>query len=355
MRKVTVVLPAGATPAELLAAAGLDPAEFSVARTVSQKEDRHGLFAYTLEVREGPALDLDQLYSGPRLRVLKPSPKGIGRARIFLFTDPQIGKVDSRRGVESGTAEFIALMGRIRAEIKADLRSRPVERALLADGGDGIESVQNTSSQLFTSDLSEPQAVAVLTRELHALAIVIYPHVSRLDVAWTPSNHARWRAGKAQLGRVGDDWGGTAHAAVRLATEAAGLPITYSGPRGLWDDITFADFWGHQVALHHGDRARPGSAGFEAWIAKMARGGETAGVELWLTGHYHNLRLGAVAVTPAGVTAWHLQGPALDPGSAYFMNAGGIGGKPGLASIDVTRESGVDLSSLHVFTGETAA
>ncbi len=77
------------------------------------------------------------------LKPLKPRPGGEGRARIYLFTDPQIGKVDARRGVEAGTPEFIARMGRIRTEITQDLRDRPVERAVVADGGDGIESVQN--------------------------------------------------------------------------------------------------------------------------------------------------------------------------------------------------------------------
>ncbi|WP_348788466.1 hypothetical protein [Leifsonia sp. NPDC080035] len=301
-------------------------------------------------------IDLSLFYTatkGRKLRPLQQKPTAKGRARVYLFTDPQIGKVDSRRGVQSGTPEFIERMNRIRAEVTRDLKLRPVQRAVVADGGDGIESVNQQTSQLFTSDVSEPEAVNIYAAVLHELITTVHRGVQELDVMVTPSNHSRWRRGKEQLGRVGDDWGLTVHQLVERTTKAGGLQISYHSPASMWDDIASLDLWGHEIALHHGDQSRPGSQGMASWLAKKTASGELVNTELLLTGHYHHLLFTSLGTTASGVPRTWLQGMALDAGSNWFARAGGFDSPAGMVSVDVTEHGGVDLGSLRVFDGST--
>jgi len=302
-------------------------------------------------------LDLTDYYNvinKKKIRPYKQKPNSADLCRVFLYTDPQIGKVDSRNGIETGTKDYIERMRKIRLEIEQDFVNRPVEHSVMADGGDGIESVNQQKSQLFTSDISEPKAVEIYAIETHKLIELFRKNVVG-DVSHmaTPSNHNRWGGARNQLGRIGDDWGMTNQNIVKLSTDAAGWDITYIAPNSLWDDITYLNVMGHEIALYHGDQARSGVAGMANYVKSKTATGDFNNTELLLSGHYHHLLFTEMGTTVNGVNRMWLQGPALDAGSSWYARKGGFESPAGLVSIDISRTEGVLRSSLHWFDGST--
>ena len=347
MHSITSTTPLA--PNQLLATAGY-PAGWAIQGDVSTSvRDVRGGKAYSYRFAARPqSLDLPALYAASRVRKLRPlAPRKTSRGAVLLFSDLQVGKTDHR----GGTAELIARLARIRAELGARLKTRPVDRILLADLGDGIESFSNTAGQAFTNDRSLPEQLDIYATELYEMVKLAARHAP-VDVTVVPSNHSAWRAGKQALGRPGDDFGLTVHHLVQRATDAARLPVKFHAP-DVWEEALAVDFMGTLVGMHHGHQAASGR--FGAWVAKqVAGGGALAECELILSGHFHTLVQEQIGRLTNGRARWHVQATCTDNGSSWWRNGSGVGDSDaGLTVLEVARRGGFQVGSVDVLYGDS--
>ena len=345
--RVTVSLPAGATPDEQLDAAGLDPEAWEIVQTVSIKQSRDGDIAFTLLVRERPESTLRVLYRTARkqkLRYVKRSQGG--RGLVVLWADLQYGKTDHR----GGTPELVERLARIRVELEATLRVMKPEQILVADLGDPIEGFENTGSQSFTNDRSLPGQLDGAATELWLLLQLCERHCrGGVSVLTVPSNHGAWRNGPQRLGKPSDDFGLMITRQVEKLAYAAGYKVAFHYPDP-WSETVAVDFMGHRIAATHGHQARGGS--FGEWFGQQIAGGTAlAGAEVILSGHYHSLVQEQIGRLANGAPTWHVQATTLDSGSSWWTNSGGQGDSDaGLTVLEVAGH-GFDVGSVRVLYG----
>jgi hypothetical protein len=317
----------------------LDPAAFSVVndtvrisnwqqsrRLENGDRDVVDLFAYRARfVRKSEAIDLPALYAEVA-RTKHPRPS-IGPKRdvtlVVCWADIQTGKVDRLGDV----SDLLERLEQKRAELAAHLKRVKPNHVVIADVGDIVEGIENTSSQLATNGLALTDQVDVAATEFWK-AIRLCSSFAPTDVLSIPSNHAQLRRGKGLIGKPTDDWG--LHISKRLEAMNAevGLLVTFHRPADWEETLTF-DVRGTRLGLAHGHQAANPNA-VTTWWAKMTHAG-VMDCDVLLTGHYHFASVRPSGRNPvSGKSRWHIQASTLDNGSAWVRNQMGEDGDPAL-------------------------
>jgi len=172
------------------------------------------------------------------------------------------------------------------------------DKAIFLDAGDGVEGFENTGSQAFTNSLSLMDQIDLeATYEQSYIQLLAEFH-NTVEVYGIDSNHAKWRSGKAVLGRPGDDWGRFIKRQLRKAfalnPEQYGH-VTFDEP-DMWDRTLNVDVYGTGIGLAHGDQVSSIDA-IPKWWAGQSHGSQaTADSEILITGHFHHFLLWTTVV-----------------------------------------------------------
>ena len=343
--------------AKLFELARLDPEKFELVsdtfRMSVWESGNEVKYAYRGSFRKKSPIELDddeleRLSARARTtRVASPGPHAFDAqytTRVLVVSDMQIGKVDSRGGLE----EFLTRV----ADLCAQIEALPfVGDTIVLDPGDLIEGFQNTSSQPHTNDLSHPAmlkiARSVLTDVVEAARASTLPDGS-VTVATVPSNHSAWRQGKGYLGRPGDDYGLDVHRAVQSVFEYAGVDdVEWVFPETEYEEslaLSVPASPGIKIGLVHGHQSRSGK--FNDWWKGQALGSKPlAGCHYAVSGHYHSF-----VFEPAGWLdgreRYHIQAPPMDNGSAWWENLSGEQSRPGIVHFLVDGKG--DFSDLRL-------
>jgi hypothetical protein len=332
---------------ELLTLAGLDPETFRIVGKVSQwtkthhgKEDTYS-FLFTFEPISTleDDLDLPALYAEVARTKHRPLKPRQGGTLVVCWADIQTGKVDHL----GNTSDLLIRLDEKRALLEQHLKRNPVSGIVVADVGDIVEGIENTSSQLATNDLSLMDQVDIAATEFWK-TIRTCAKYAPVDVLSIPSNHAQLRRGKGLIGKPTDDWGLHISRRLERMNEEAGLPVTFHRPAD-WHETLVFDVRGTRLGLAHGHQASAPSRVTE-WWAKMTHAGVME-CDVLLTGHYHFPSIRPSGRNMAGRSRWHLQAPTLDNGSAWVANTMGEDGDPGLMTF-VIDDRGFSLQSLTI-------
>lgn len=340
--------------AKLFELARLDPKEFELVgdtfRMSVWESGNEVKYAYRGSFRKKSPIELsvgelERLSARARTpRKAKRSSAAGQNTRVLVVSDMQIGKVDSRGGLET----FLARIADLCAEIEA---LPPAGATLVLDPGDLIEGFQNTSSQAHTNDLSHPAMLRVARSVL--MDVVEAARASTafdgtVTVATVPSNHSAWRQGKGYLGKPGDDYGLDVHRAVESVFEYAGVDdVSWVYPETEYEESLAVPVPANsaiKVGLVHGHQTRSGK--FNDWWKGQALGSKPlADCHYAVSGHYHSF-LFEPAGWLDGRERYHVQAPPMDNGSAWWENLSGEQSRPGVVHFLVD-ENG-DFSDLRL-------
>lgn len=343
--------------AKLFELARLDPQEFELVNDTFRmsvwESGPEVKYAYRGSFRKKSPIELDdaeleRLSARARTgRSAGPGPHRFDeqyKTRVLVVSDMQIGKVDSRGGLE----EFLMRVSDVCAQIEA----LPfVHSTLVLDPGDLIEGFQNTSSQAHTNDLSHPAmlriARSVLTDVVEAARASTLPD-GGVIVATVPSNHSAWRQGKGYLGNPGDDYGLDVHRAVQSVFEYAEVDdVMWVFPGREYEEslsLPVPVAPAIKLGLVHGHQSRAGK--FNDWWKGQALGSKPlAGCHYAVSGHYHSF-----VFEPAGWLdgreRYHIQAPPMDNGSAWWENLSGEQSRPGIVHFLIDEQG--DFSDLRL-------
>lgn len=340
----------------------IDPEEFEVigSARISKWQSAGGdwLTSYKFEIQKkssGEEVDLPSLINEVKRNISlnlyyreKPEPeiKNPNRTLIVPFSDLQAGKVGSRGDSQS----LIERVMEKKEKLKKYVLEQGCSEAIFLDGGDVVESFENTAQQGFTNDLSIMQQLDLAgTLEQEFISLLAQTH-DKVTVGGVPSNHAAWRKGKDVLGRPSDDWGlfllKQIEKAYKLAPEAYGhVEFRYPGE---WEKSLSIPVQGLDIGLVHGEDST--LAQMENWWAKQVHGNSPiADADILITAHYHTLGLKPSGRSRKnGKQKYWIATPTLDNGSDWWANKSGSDSDPGLMAFVVDSEIGFDLQSFTV-------
>ena len=269
------------------------------------------------------------------------------RTLVVPFSDLQAGKVGSR-------GDSHALVERVmekREKLREYINTQNCSEAVFLDGGDIVESFENTAQQGFTNDLSIMQQLDLAgTLEQEFITLLAQTH-DKVTVAGVPSNHSAWRKGKDTLGRPSDDWGlfllKQIEKAYQFAPGAYGH-VEFQYPEE-WRKSINIDVQGMGIGLVHGEDSS--LAQMETWWAKQVHGNSPiADSDILITAHYHTLGLKPSGRSRrTGRQKYWIATPTLDNGSDWYANKAGSDSDPGLLAFVVDKDKiGFDLQSFTV-------
>lgn len=280
------------------------------------------------------------------LKSTPPVSKNKNRTLVVPFSDLQAGKVGSR----GDSKDLIKRVLEKRDKLSDYISQQGCSEAVFLDGGDIVESFENTAQQGFTNDLSIMQQLDLAgTLEQEFISLLANTH-DKVRVGGVPSNHGAWRRGKDVLGRPSDDWGiyllKQIERAYKLAPEAYGhVDFIYPGD---WEKSLSLPVQGLDLGLVHGEDSS--LAQMENWWAKQVHGNSPiADVDILITAHYHTLGLKPSGRSrKTGKQKYWIATPTLDNGSDWWANKSGSDSDPGLMAFVIDSEIGFDLQSFTV-------
>lgn len=342
---------------KILAEFGTEFADFEIdgEPRISKWQSREGgewLSAYKFSVkRKNPeSFDMPTLFqevkASLRFKEYTKPERVSTRTVVVPFADLQAGKVGSR----GDSKDLIERVTEKRYRLEEYVTKQNCEEAVFLDGGDVVESFENTAQQGFTNDLSIMDQLDLAGTLEQDFISMLSQHHSKVTVAGVPSNHGAWRKGKDILGRPSDDWGlfllKQIEKAYKLNTEAFGH-VEFQYPDE-WRKSINIDVQGLGVGLVHGEDSS--LAQMENWWAKQVHGASpVAESDILITNHYHTLGLKPTGRSlRTGKQKYWLATPTLDNGSDWWANKSGSDSDPGLMAFVVDSEIGFDLSSFTV-------
>lgn len=272
--------------------------------------------------------------------------KNPNRTVVVPFADLQAGKVGSR----GDSKALIERTAEKRYLLEEYVVKQNCMNAVFLDGGDVVESFENTAQQGFTNDLSIMQQLDLAGTIEQDFISMLAKHHKKLTVGGVPSNHAAWRKGKDILGKPSDDWGlfllKQIEKAYALHPEAY-KHIEFIYPEE-WRKSLNIEVQGLGVGLVHGEDSS--LAQMENWWAKQVHGASpVAQSDILITNHYHTLGLKPSGRSQrTGKQKYWLATPTLDNGSDWWANKSGSDSDPGLMAFVVDSEIGFDLQSFTV-------
>ena len=335
----------------------LDPEEFEVDGSVRISKWQSGdtwrtSYKFNIRKKNPNTFDLPTLFAEvkaiPRvIPAAEPRPdRNPNRTLIVPFSDLQAGKVGSR----GDSKDLIARVLEKRDKLEDYIKQQGCSAAVFLDGGDVVESFENTAQQGFTNDLSIMQQLDLAGTLEQEFISLLAKHHDKVTVGGVPSNHAAWRKGKDVLGRPSDDWGlfllNQIQKAYKLAPEAYGhVDFQYPGD---WEKSLSVHVQGLDIGLVHGEDSS--LAQMENWWAKQVHGNSPiADADILITAHYHTLGLKPSGRSrKTGKQKYWIATPTLDNGSDWWANKSGSDSDPGLMAFVVDREIGFDLQSFTV-------
>jgi len=316
-------------------------------RTWTMGEVENHYCRFTIEDRtpESERLDLDELIRAAKKAKPPKQCETSGRALVVAWADLQVGKVGSRGGAEQLVARVMEKL----AALEKRARQLKADSCYLIDVGDCVESFENTAEQQWTNDLSFPEQLRVGRRLFTEAALRLAKLHPAMVVAAVPSNHGRWRRGKGNLGRPGDDYGieilTSVADAFALNPDALGH-VRFVVPE-VWDETIALDVHGTILAAAHGHQVTNPDRVPQWWAGQVHGGQPAADADILLTAHFHHLR-----VQPTGRSAhtgrskWWFQAPTLDNGSDWWRLRSGSDSDPGLLTFTVGEDGWSDLEVL---------
>jgi hypothetical protein len=262
-----------------------------------------------------------------------------GKAFVIVPADYQVGKVGSR----GNTEDLIARVFESYTRIEEKLKRGGYERIIILDAGDVIESVQNKANfaQLESNDISPMQQVDLSAALLYDLVKMAHKY-GPVTYASVASNHCQWRFNGQTVGKPGlDDWGIVILQQIRRLTTEMGMDVTYLIPDPFDESLAFDVFEDgfHIVALAHGHQAKRPN-GMEAWLQKQTFGqGPTAAFSLFVSGHFHHLRVEELGQAHNGGSRYWVQASTMDNGSDWFRLQAGNDSTTGIVCFELERDT----------------
>lgn len=337
---------------EIKRVTGLDVPEdrevkLSQVRMWTSGDQEHYYCRFVIEDRaaSGGQLDIDDLIKAAKKAKAPKQRATTERGLVVAWADLQVGKVGSRGGAQELVERVMAKLDALEKHakrVKAD-------SVYLIDAGDCVESFENTSEQQWTNDLSFPEQIRLARRLFTEAALRLARLHPAMTVAAVPSNHGRWRRGKGNLGRPGDDYG------IEILTQVADAFALNPDALGhvrfvvpeVWDETIALDIHGTILAVAHGHQASNPDR-IPQWWANQVHGGQPAAdADILLTAHFHHLRVQPTGRNPhSGRSKWWFQAPTLDNGSDWFRLKSGSDSDPGLLTFTVDAEGWSNLEVL---------
>ena len=333
---------------EWLRDAGLDPetVELLSPPRISRWQVYDGSWrtAYKLVFRVKTAeaeLNLPLLYKeAKRSKAPKPPVKtNKDKALVIAWSDLQVGKTDSRGGL----VEMIQRVNETRDRLIDYVKREKPTKVVFAEVGDLVEGFSNKQDmqQLATNAPGSIMAqVDLATTMIWDTLKGLSAHCDDISYLTVGSNHCQWRVNKQKVGTALDDWGiHIARTLARLSHEV-GLPVKFYEPAE-WDESLVHDVFGdgfHRLALFHGHQAnRPES--IPNWISSQMLGNQpVSSGTLYLSGHFHSLRVTELGNTDRGTSRYWVQSKTLDNGSSWYRTTFGAGDSdPGLVCIPLEK------------------
>lgn len=334
---------------EWLIDAGLDPNQVELISPprISRWQVYDGSWrtAYKLVFRlinADQTVDLPLLYREAKKKTPKPPKKtNQDQALVIAWSDLQIGKTDSRGGLE----ELIIRINETRDRLINLVKDQKPSRIVFCDVGDLIEGFSNQADmqQLATNSTSLMGQIDLGTTMIWDTLKSLSAHCDNIAYLTVGSNHCQWRVNKQKVGTGLDDWGvHIARTLARLAQETD-LPIKFYEPAE-WDESVVHDVFGdgfHRLGLFHGHQAnRPD--GIQKFLeGSMMGNSPLASATTWLSGHFHHLQIRQMGTSDRGTSRYWIQAMTLDNGSTWFRNVSGHDSDPGLVVIPL--EKGVEF------------
>lgn len=336
---------------DILKVWGLDPDEVEIIEPVqlrawdaqTKDEGIRRMFYYRVQVRRRrEGLNVEELLEEVRKwkAPKRPAATGEGLAFCVAYSDTQLGKIDGDgtpgtvRRVLSKTDDAVARLKELRKS------GRKVDSVYICILGDCIEGFESQGGRLaWRTDLTLTEMVRVYRRLVLQIVKAFAPLAPRVVVAVIPGNHDE--AVRKVTTRADDSWAIEGAVAVADALEMAdGYDhVSFVFPKK--DSMTVTlDMAGTGVGLAHGHQCR-GKA--HKWWADQSHGLQPIGdpsVTVLLTGHFHHLR-----VEQTGARTW-IQAPALDGGSAWWVDKTGQDAPSGIVTMLVGGGKWGDLAVL---------
>lgn len=343
----TATLPAGSSDWEsFLIEQGFDPQHYEIVgapRTSRwQKYDGDWLTSYRFNFRKKSELiaELPVLMSQAKKHVrAKTATKKQDKALVIMLSDFQIGKVDSRGGMQEQLHRIYSSYLTLSKKVKQE----KYEVIVLAELGDIVEGFSNKADmqQLATNSASIMQQVDISITLIWDLIKMLNPYCDQLIYATVASNHCQNRINKQQVGMPGqDDWGVfIARQIDKLQKETeASVRVVIPQPS---DESLSYDVFGdqfHILGLWHGHQSPRPEAVPDFW-AKQAFGTQPiAAASIGLTGHFHHLRLQELGQHPNGGSRFWIQAKTMDNGSSWFRLNAGSESQPGIVCFELEKE-----------------
>lgn len=290
-------------------------------------------------------LDLEAIIKAARKAKTPRQRSTTDRALVVAWADLQVGKVGSR----GGTDELVQRVMEKLSAVEARARELKCASCYLIDVGDCVESFENTPDQAFTNDLSFPEQLTVGRRLFAEAALRLARLHTDMVVAGVPSNHGRWRRGKANLGRPGDDFGLVILTAVAdaFALNPDSLGHVRFVVPDVWQETIALDVHGTILAATHGHQVTSPDR-LPQWWANQVHGGQPAAdADILLTGHFHHLRVQTTGRSHhTGRSKWWIMAPTLDNGSDWWRLRTGSDSDPGLLTFTVNENGWSNLEVL---------
>lgn len=254
-----------------------------------------------------------------------PLPKATGGSFVICPADPQIGKTDWGGGTEDTIKRMMESYFKA-----ADFcrEYKPCE-IVIADLGDPIENINNTSSQRGTNDRSLTEQIRVARRVALEGIKLLAPLTPSLIYAAVPSNHGSVRIGpKSPENHALDDYGieiaeqlrDIADNSEKLANVRVVIPEAHHESLCLTTSHT-------TLGLAHGHQANSPDQLGKWWGGQSHGRMPMADADIALFGHWHSLR-----VQQSGDARWLFVSPAQDNGSSWFTNKTGESSVTGMLS-----------------------
>lgn len=342
---------------DILSSWGYDPAEYEIVEPVkvSTWDAPNGeggtkqLWSYKAGIRvkhNEDAINYEDLLDEIRKEAAH-KPVGDRGTDTFVVPigDTQFGKGDGD-GLKGTIARFLEGIDKVEYRIK-ELRSlgRNLGHLVVALMGDIMEACDgNYPAQTFTVEANRREQNRIARRLIRDAIMRWSKHFDKVTVLAVPGNHGENRKNGKAFTTVGDN---DDVAVVEIIAEVfAANPEAFGHVEFLIpeDDIAVTIDIGKVVGFTHGHFARSGTsaqAKIKNWWADQAFGLQPVGeASILVTAHYHHF-----SVIEHGPRT-HIQIPALDGGSEWFVNAKGEQSRPGIACFVVNSNGYQDLEVL---------
>jgi len=258
---------------------------------------------------------------------------------VVCAADLQAGKTDYGLG---STDLINRVMTSFTAAAEIALTTRFAE-IILADLGDVVENINNTSSQRATNDLAITEQIRLARRLMLEGIKLLAPLTDSLVYVAVPSNHGSVRLGpKSPENHVLDDYGIEIAEQLRdIVAESDKLSnVSIRIPEQSAETLAL-ETSGTTLGFAHGHQAQSPDALGKFWQGQSHGRMPLAHADIALFGHYHSLR-----VQQSGDSRWLFVAPTSDNGSSWFTNKTGESSQAGMLTFVTSTGKWSDLRIL---------